>query len=219
MHDVPRSKIFDDIYFSIDDGYEESKYVFLDGNNLPKRFSDCPQFTICETGFGTGLNFLIAWQAFIKNSERGKLHFISFEKYPLTKHNIETALSGFFESDFLKTYLDHYPADPKGLFHYDFNDQIKLSIYFSDVNDVIGNVNEDVDAWFLDGFAPAKNPDMWSDILFENMSRLSKGGTTIATFTAAGVVKRGLSSHGFSISKVRGYGRKRDMITGIYNGG
>ena len=116
-------------------------------------------------------------------------------------------------------FLEQYPQDCTGLKEFDYEDgRIRLSIYFGDMNDAICDIKEEVNAWFLDGFAPAKNPDMWSNTLFENMARLSVEGTTFATFTAAGIVRRGLEASGFHVEKVKGFGRKRDMIKGHYIG-
>ncbi len=210
--------MFDDIYFSAEDGRAETKHVFLDHNNLPQRFLETERFTICETGFGTGLNFLMAWEAFQRSNATGTLHFISFEKYPLNKRDIDAALSPYFSQDILNRFLVGYAQTCEGFYetHYDER-RIKLTIYFGDMNEQIQDVEERVDAWFLDGFAPAKNPDMWSETLFEHMASLSGEGTTCSTFTAAGIVKRGLIQAGFDVEKVRGFGRKRDMLRGLYN--
>lgn len=219
MSDVPRSKIFDDIYFSAEDGPAETQYVFLEGNNLPARFLDKEDFVICETGFGTGLNFLMAWDAFTKSGSEGTLHFISFEKYPLNKSEIDAALSEYFPSDVLNRFLVGYAQICEGVFQAQYDERkIKLTIFFGDMNEYIEEIEYKVDAWFLDGFAPAKNPDMWSDTLFKNMARFSHADTTFSTFTAAGMVRRGLETAGFEVEKTKGFGRKRDMIKGRYIG-
>ena len=222
MYDMPQSpysEIFDDIYFSPEDGPAETRYVFLDGNNLPENFKDKDLFTIGETGFGTGLNFLMAWQAFEQQHAEGqKLHFISFEKYPLNKEDIKNAMGEFFPDEMMEAFLAAYPNEFLGVYEVDINEHIRLTLIFGDINDEIQKLEEKVDAWFLDGFAPSKNPDMWTETVFKNMARLSQDGTTIATFTAAGHVRRGLAEVGFEVEKTKGFGRKRDMTRGVYRG-
>ncbi len=216
MNDVPRSKQFDDVYFSAQDGLAETQHVFLNGNNLPDRFKNHQHFTICETGFGTGLNFLAAWQLFdqTRTSDQA-MEFISFEKYPLTADEIESALERWET-------LKHYTAKLCKIYNtnqsvFKFNEYTTLRIYFGDINDTLPTLNTPIDAWFLDGFKPSTNPEMWSETLFQNMARLSKPKTTFATFTSAGAVRRALQSHGYTVQKIPGYGRKREMTIGEFN--
>jgi tRNA 5-methylaminomethyl-2-thiouridine biosynthesis bifunctional protein len=217
-----KSEKFNDVYFSADGGMDETRHVFLDGNHLPQAWEDRDEFTIAETGFGTGLNFLCAWKLFEGMAKpHQKLHFISVEKYPLSKEEIHTALSGW--EDELGDYLDHflnlYPIRVPGPHHIYISDRVTLTIWFDDVADVLPEwQGKQVDAWFLDGFTPAKNPDMWNDDLYAHMARLSHNKTTYATFTAAGDVRRGLESAGFGVEKCKGFGRKRDMIKGRFLG-
>lgn len=212
--------MFDDVYFSAGGGLAETRHVFLDGNGLPERWQRRQAFTICETGFGTGLNFLAAWELFVRTAEAGQtLHFISFEKYPLVTEEIRamlTPLQPFTPAftDSLDEMLALYPAKPEGVHRIRLDDAITLTLIFDDVNAAIPGLEASVDAWFLDGFAPAKNPDMWTDILFENMARLSAPGATLSTFTAAGAVRRGLAAAGFHIEKRPGFGHKRHMTIG-----
>lgn len=214
----PKSKQFDDVYFSVEDGLAESRFVFLERNNLPDGWRGKDQFVICETGFGTGLNFLSAWKLFDETtSPQQRLDFISFEKYPLKVTEIEEYLAhwkGEF-GDRLQVLLGNYPPLIPGFHNIILNEKITLTLIFDDVNDAIPDLDAAVDAWFLDGFKPATNPGMWSEILFENMARLSHPGTRFSTFTAAGLVRRGLSAAGFDVEKVRGFGRKRDMTVGM----
>lgn len=218
MH-PPYSDEFQDIYFSAEDGLAETRHVFLNGNRLPERFKDSPRFTICETGFGTGLNFFAAWQTFEETAKSGDfLNYISFEKYPLTPEKIRAALSPWAHGfcDKIEQFLAQYiPGIPGEHIMY-FNRNVRLLLIQDDVNDALPKLNMSVDAWFLDGFAPAKNPDMWGDTLFQNMKRLSATDASVATFTAAGIVKRGLESAGYAVTKTKGYGRKRDMLVGTY---
>lgn len=217
-----RSSQFDDIYFSGEDGLAETRHVFLDRNNLPAAFASHKRFTIAETGFGTGLNFLSAWKLFEETAEpEAVLDYVSFELYPLAPEEIFAALDPWKASlgGRLEKMIAQYPLRIPGWHRIDFG-RVRLTLIFDDVNDAIPRltVPKGVDAWFLDGFAPAKNPQMWTSLLFKNMARLSHANTTLSSFTAAGLVKNGLREAGFTIEKVRGYGRKRDMIIGRFNG-
>ena len=221
VHMTIRSTEFDDIYFSPDDGLAETAHVFLRGNNLPAAWEKSQRFTITETGFGTGLNFLSVWKMFEETAlADAALDFISFEKYPLSREQIESALSpwaGFF-SGRLARLVETYPLRVNGFHRVHVTDRVHLTLIFDDVNDALPQLMapQGVNAWFLDGFAPAKNPQMWSDTIFREMARLSAPGATVASFTAAGAVRRGLAAQGFDVTKVRGYGRKRDMTTAVY---
>lgn len=212
---APRSKQFDDVYFSAENGYAETRYVFLDGNNLPGNWQG-RDFTIGETGFGTGLNFLCTWKLWNETNAGHKLHFISVEKFPLTCAEIESAMAPWRKKfpDELAALLEKYPDDASGTRHITMSENCMLTLSFGDANDELPQWNEPVDCWFLDGFKPKKNPDMWTEIVFRNMARLSRTGTTFATFTAAGFVKRGLMAAGFSVKRIKGYGFKWHMITG-----
>lgn len=217
MKGAPRSEIFDDVYFSAEDGLEETRHVFLRGNDLPFRWESAGRdFAICETGFGTGLNFLAAWALFSRSAKPGqKLRFISFEKYPLSAIQIRDALA-VWTLEFpvlLDVFLEAYPVELHGTQKIDLGNA-ELTLIFGDVNEEMPKLKDKIDCWFLDGFKPASNPDMWSETVFSNMARLSRSGATFATFTAAGAVKRGLQEAGFAVEKVKGFGRKRDMLRG-----
>ncbi len=224
---TPVSREFDDVYFSNDNGLEETRYVFLGGNRLPERFVEHPRalFITAESGFGTGLNFLTLWQAF--NAFRAahpdatlkRLHFISFEKYPLTQDDMARAHSHWPELAELSRQLrNNWPLPFSGCHRLLLdNGTVTLDLWFGDINQTMSQLDDSyraqVDAWFLDGFAPARNPDMWVAKLFHSMARLARPGATLATFTAAGFVRRGLQEAGFAISKRKGFGRKREMLT------
>ena len=212
-----RSQEFDDVYFSAGDGLAETRHVFLDGNGLPETWSGAKQFVIGETGFGTGLNFLAVWKLFGETAAEGqKLHFISVEKFPLSAEQIDEALSHWGELDEYRAQLvEVYPENPIGVFEHDFG-RVKLTITFDDVVDGLKQADTIVDAWFLDGFRPSSNPEMWTDAVFEQVARLSKEGTRFATFTSAGFVRRGLEAVGFDVKKVPGFGRKREMSVGVF---
>lgn len=218
---ILRSSQFDDVYFSADDGMAETHHVFLEGNNLPSAWQGRDSFTIAETGFGTGLNFLCAWKMFEETAEPDqRLHFISVEKYPLSKGEIKGALEpwGDVLDGYINKYLSKYPIRVPGSHQIDITDRVTLTIWFGDIANVMDDWSGQVDAWFLDGFTPAKNPDMWSDTLYKTMATLSHDQTTFATFTAAGFVKRGLEDAGFAVEKTKGFGRKRDMLRGAFDG-
>lgn len=222
---APESVEFGDVYFDKDSGIEETRFVFLNHNHLTERFIEIEQgstnhsFTIGETGFGTGLNFLCAWQLWqqtVGDQHDKRLHFISVEKYPLTKAELVKALAIWPELTSLADELiQNYPVICKGLHRIELdNGRVHLSLWFGDAQEGFTAINADIDAWFLDGFAPSKNPDMWNSELFNEIKRLSHKDTTIATFTAAGIVRRGLQAVDFKIEKVKGFGKKREMLVG-----
>ena len=226
---TPVSRDFDDVYFSNDNGLEETRYVFLDGNQLNARFPEHPrsQFVVAESGFGTGLNFLTLWQAFDQfraahpEARLQRLHFISFEKYPLTAHDLVLAHQHWPELRVWAEQLQAQWPQPIGGCHRLVLDggRVTLDLWLGDINELTDklddSLNQKVDAWFLDGFAPAKNPDMWSEHLFAAMARLARPGATLATFTCAGFVRRGLQDAGFTMRKTKGFGRKREMLVGV----
>lgn len=225
---LPVSQKFDDPYFSVDDGLNESRYVFLQHNGLPQRWQSWHgEFDIIETGFGTGLNFLMTWQSYARSrQESGNddiwLHYTSIEKFPLNKQELRQAMALWPElDDFTELLLQQYPLAVNGFHHLIWPEhKIQLTLIFGDVHDALPQLNGPVHAWYLDGFAPSKNPKMWTDHLFQQMRRVNAlhphQESTIATFTAAGVVRRGIKGAGFNIKKVPGFGRKREMLAGIY---
>lgn len=220
---APHSNQFDDVYFDKESGLEETRYVFLHHNRLVERWQSLEQnaFVIAETGFGTGLNFLCAWQAFLDSdvAKDKQLHFLSVEKYPLTKDMLIAALTMWPSlSSLSEQLIEAYPEVCHGLHRIELNQgRVQLTLWFGEAEDGFAALNADVDAWFLDGFAPSKNPEMWSEKLFQHIRRLSHQGTTFSTFTAAGIVRRGLQSVGFDVQKVKGFGQKREMVIGQLN--
>ncbi|WP_299663383.1 FAD-dependent 5-carboxymethylaminomethyl-2-thiouridine(34) oxidoreductase MnmC [uncultured Psychromonas sp.] len=224
----PYSTMFDDIYFNNNQGHYESQYVFFEGNHLAHRWVNFKQkqFCIVETGFGSGLNFLNSAQQFIyfKKNNIGKplqrLHFISFEKYPLTSNDIQLSLKKLLQfSNLLESLVVQYPMPLLGCHRLFFDGgNIILDLWFGDINEQIDNLsnvhNGIADAWYLDGFNPSTNPDMWHLALFKKMVALSNPQATLATFTAAGFVRRALNEAGFIMQKRKGYGKKREMLVG-----
>ncbi|MFM5872542.1 bifunctional tRNA (5-methylaminomethyl-2-thiouridine)(34)-methyltransferase MnmD/FAD-dependent 5-carboxymethylaminomethyl-2-thiouridine(34) oxidoreductase MnmC [Aeromonas veronii] len=223
---TPVSSDFGDVYFSNDNGLSETRYVFLQQNRLPARFShhDSDSFVIGETGFGTGLNFLATMQAFLEQAPQSgngsRLHFISFEKYPLTQDDLRKALAAWPELGHLSQDLvAQWPLPVSGCHRLHFaGGRIRLDLWFGDIKDMLPQVPHRakglVDAWYLDGFSPAKNPEMWTQELFEGLARLARPDCSIATFTCAGFVRRGLIAAGFAMKKVKGHGSKREMLVG-----
>jgi len=217
----PYSEQFSDVYFSSENGLNETRHVFLAHNQLEKRWQGLTSnhFTITETGFGTGLNFLCASQLWNKTAPTtARLHFVSIEKYPLSFTNLSRALELWpeliKERDQL---LTQYQMLTNGFNRLIFDHgRITLTLLVGDVGDMLLQLKANVDAWFLDGFAPTKNPEMWQSSLFNCMAKLSHGETTFATFTSAGEVRRGLEKSGFTVNKVAGFGRKREMLCGQY---
>lgn len=213
----PFSLDFDDVYFSRKGGIEETEYVFLKQNGLPELWQDKDQFVIAETGFGTGLNLLTTikhWLASSKNN--AKLYYYSVEKFPLSKQDLQKALSVWPAFDDLtEELIKHYPSAVSGFHRFHLlKDKIIITLMFGDIENMLGQLDANVDAWYLDGFSPDKNPQMWTDSVFQQIARCSYENTTLSTFTAAGFVRRGLSNVGFNVSKIKGFGKKREMLSG-----
>ncbi|WP_338545037.1 bifunctional tRNA (5-methylaminomethyl-2-thiouridine)(34)-methyltransferase MnmD/FAD-dependent 5-carboxymethylaminomethyl-2-thiouridine(34) oxidoreductase MnmC [Pseudomonas benzopyrenica] len=217
----PLSRAYGDVYFSRASGLEETRYVFLQQNRLGERFAALTAgevFTIGETGFGTGLNFLCAWQLFEAVAPKdARLHFVSVERFPLTAADLAQALNLWPELAAYSAALQRqYQAIHPGFQRLVLGDgRITLTLLIGDVLERLPELDARCDAWFLDGFAPAKNPEMWTPALFAELARLSHAGTTLATFTCAGFVRRGLNEAGFAMAKVPGFGHKREMLAGV----
>lgn len=220
----PYSQQFGDIYFSTESGLAESQHVFLQHNHLAERWKslDSGCFTIAETGFGTGLNFLCAWDLWTKTApQNARLHVVSVEKHPLDHHDIRLALALWPSLAHLsQQLLSCYQHLSNGMHRLSFDgDRITLTLLIGDACSMLSQLHAGIDAWFLDGFAPAKNPDMWQPALFRQMARLSRDQSTFSTFTSAGAVRRGLQDAGFIVEKVAGFGSKREMLCGRYAAG
>ena len=207
---VPVSVLFDDPYYSLDDGVAETQHVFLGGNELPARFHS--GFHVAELGFGTGLNFLVTLAAWRATGVAGKLHFTSFEAYPMQVTEMQRALQAFPDLP-----IDVFATDAgtdvlaPALHGPDF----ELTVVVGDARDTLADWNGHADAWYLDGFSPAKNPELWEDALLAQVAAHTAKDGTVATYTAAGFVRRGLAGAGFTVSRVQGFGRKRHMTRGV----
>ncbi|MGE6441858.1 FAD-dependent 5-carboxymethylaminomethyl-2-thiouridine(34) oxidoreductase MnmC [Psychrobacter sp. NPDC078409] len=235
---VPVSGEFGDVYFSHADGLAETRHVFLEHNQLPERLAHlAPKqcFTIAELGFGTGLNLLATWQLWRQLRETNpqlataRLHFITTEKFPILLADLTQILALWGQRApeliaFIEPLLAAYPPLISGCHRLSFSyDNLTVDMWLGDAAESLSKLALDhfnqytpcIDAWFLDGFAPSCNSTLWADSIFAQMQRLSCPHTTAATYSCAGIVKRGLQQHGFQIKKVRGFGRKREMLTAI----
>ena len=226
QENTPVSDKFDDVYFSNQDGLAETHYVFLEGNQLWERWVNYQEahFVIAETGFGTGLNFFAVTTLFREfrqkhpDSPLKRLYFTSFEKYPLPLDALQQAHLAYPQFSHLAQHLQQNWLNPiQGCYRFHF-DETTLDLWFGDVAENLPQLgdymNGKIDAWFLDGFAPSKNPDMWSEQLYQQMFRFTKPQGTFATFTAASAVRKGLENAGFNIKKRKGFGKKRECLSG-----
>lgn len=226
-HGMPYATDFDDIYFSDSGGMAETDYVFLQQNQLPQRWlaHRAAHFHIIETGFGTGANFLLSWLRFKQfrklhpDAHCQRLYFSSIEKFPLKIADLQQALALHADLQPLcQQLLAVYPHPIAGCHRlYLDNGSVIVDLWFGDASEMLANITAPADAIYLDGFAPSKNPDMWQPALFKQLARLSHATTTVSTFTAAGLVKRGLTEAGFNVEKIAGFGRKRHMLVARYN--
>ncbi|HUU72700.1 MAG TPA: bifunctional tRNA (5-methylaminomethyl-2-thiouridine)(34)-methyltransferase MnmD/FAD-dependent 5-carboxymethylaminomethyl-2-thiouridine(34) oxidoreductase MnmC [Burkholderiales bacterium] len=207
---------FDDIYHSISGAVEESQHVFIEGNGLTQRLKEARDFTIIETGFGCGLNFLSTWNTLRQSAPGCRLDFVSVEKHPFTRDDLARVLREWPQfSELVDQLLAAYPPLVPGFHRLHFDDgRVTLTLLFGDALEMLEELDARADAFFLDGFAPAKNADMWSDALFRQIGRLSAEGATAATYSVAAVVRRGLENAGFSVEKRAGFARKREMFVG-----
>jgi len=217
----PYSRRYGDVYYSADSGIEETRHVFLAGNRLPERIKALPpRAGLClgETGFGTGLNFLCAWALFDEVAPPSTaLDFFSVENDPLADDELAAALAPWAAlQGRAKALLGCWRRRVPGWNRWSFaGGRVRLTLAIDDVADALPQLPIGaVDAWLLDGFAPAKNPEMWSDAVLSGVARASRPGATVATYTSAGWVRRGLQQAGFAVERSPGFGRKREMLRG-----
>lgn len=219
---TPQSGAFGDVYFSRGQGVAESRHVFLRGCGLPQAWQGRDHFTIGETGFGTGLNLLLAWQAWREDEQRpARLDLVSVEGFPLTAEDAARALASATEScpalaPLVAALAAEWPPRQPGFHRVAFEGgRVRFLILQGPVEAMLERLDARVDAWFLDGFAPARNGAMWTPEVLARLAALSAPGARLATFTAAGAVRRGLQAAGFAVSKVAGYGHKRESLTAV----
>lgn len=215
-----RSSTFGDVYFNPSQAIETATYDYLTGNDLPQRWDACAEqdcFVVAETGFGSGLNFLLLWRLWEQQKHKPRqLHFISCELHPMTGQQLKKVCSMFPE---LKSQCDvlllQYPSQRAGYHRLRLSDSVSLTLMLGDAAANLAQCHAAVDAWMLDGFDPKKNPDMWSECLFQQIARLSPVGSTVSTYTAASQVRKQLEAVGFEVNKRKGFGKKREMITAV----
>lgn len=205
---VPVSDRFDDPYYSLQNGLEETRHVYLAGNDLPARFA--PGFHIAELGFGTGLNILTVWSEWEKSGQTTPLRFTSFEAFPMDPADMARALKHFPElSGWSTRFLAEWQGEPCDL------GTLHLQVILGDARDSLPRWDGSADAWFLDGFSPAKNPELWGPELMQQVADHTAPKGTAATYTAAGFVRRGLEDAGFTVTRAPGFGRKRHMTRAV----
>ena len=217
---IPYSTLYADIYHSGQGGLEQARHVFLAGNRLPERWQSCEQFVILETGFGLGLNFLATWQTWTQAANRRarRLHYVAIEKHPFRTEDLARLHERWPElGPFAARLRDDWPPAVSGLHRLDFGDVI-LTLALGDAADILPQLSLTADAIYLDGFAPDRNPQLWSESVIARVRRLAAPGTTLATWTVAGDVRRRLAGADFVLKKTPGHGNKRDMLTGILPG-
>ena len=215
------SRRFGDLYFAAQDGLAETELVFLSGNDLPQRMQNKPHFTVAETGFGTGLNFLALlqhWQRLEDDLDQSApvLHYITTEIAPLDGAVIKKVLSPYQDlTELIDAMVSILPPRWPGRHRrHLFGGRVVIDFLYGDSFEMIIDAVFKADAWFLDGFAPSQNPDMWQEGLFEAIASHSSPDATLASFTAAGHVRRGLDAAGFDVERHQGFGHKRHRITG-----
>ncbi|MFK0384241.1 tRNA (5-methylaminomethyl-2-thiouridine)(34)-methyltransferase MnmD [Agrobacterium sp. NPDC090273] len=219
--DMPYSLAFGDHFYCQTDGRLECGHVFLAGNGLPERWLGSTEtFRIGELGFGTGLNLCETWRQWkLTRDGSRKLHFMSFELYPMKGEELDRALSRWPEVDAERQGLvARWPDEPKGFVEIELDETTHLTVVCGDALKGISARHEIFDAWFLDGFAPSRNPDMWSLEIMQALFDKTRQGGSFATYAAAGFVRRNLQAVGFDIERRKGFAGKREMLCGIKMG-
>jgi len=215
----PYSEKFGDVYYSASDGLSETEHVFIQQNNLIERFKQADRFIIAEAGFGTGLNFIATCRQWLEHASHDSvLSYVGIEKHPVSPLDIRRVSDRWAELTPLYTQLlTRYPPVIAGSHLIKlFNGRVQLNLEFLDIDEALKGCRFKADVWFLDGFNPAQNTDMWNDVLIDKIAQHSKVGTSLSTYTAAGHVRRRLEDAGFEVKKVKGHARKREMITAAF---
>lgn len=214
--DIPRSAIFGDTFYAQDNGQAETAYVFMDGNGLPERWVSAGNFSIGELGFGTGLNFLETWRHWIAaRSPSQQLVFTSFEAYPISANDMARALAPWDTLNPLsKALISRWRELPTLPALWQMDEQTRLQIIPGKAEGSVADWDGLADAWYLDGFSPAKNPEMWSPHLMQQVHDHTAENGSLATYTAAAQVRRNLEAAGFTVTKRKGFAGKREMLLG-----
>lgn len=217
-HGTPYSESYGDVYHSAAGGQAQTRHVFLAGNGLPERWRGKPRFTILELGFGLGLNFLTTWQAWQEDSRRcAELRYIALEKHPFTAADLGHAHAAWAGlAAFSKDLLAGWPAPAPGRYRLNPAPGVVVELFVGDARGVLPGLPADLkaDALFLDGFAPDRNPELWSPEVFGELRRRCAPGATLATWSVAGRVRRALVAAGFSVERRPGFAGKRQMLAG-----
>ena len=214
---TPYSEAYGDVYHSAEGGLAQAQHVFLQGNGLPERWRGRRAFTILETGFGFGLSFLATWRAWHADPARcERLHFVSVEKHPFQVADLAVLLGKFPQVEKQSSRLSaHWPMLVPGMHRLEFESgNVVLTLFFGDIAEGLPQLQLAADAIFLDGFAPAKNPQMWEPRLLRRLGRLAARGATLATWSVAASVRGALEQAGFAVEKQKGFGTKREMLIG-----
>ncbi len=216
---TPFSSAYGDVYHSAHGGPAQSRHVFLAGNDLPTRWQGRERFVILETGFGLGLNFLVTWAIWQADSQRcRRLHFVSVEKHPFAAADLQAAQAAWPEFAALAAELrERWPPLVPGVHRLNLaGGRVILTLVFGDAAEVLRKIDAEVDAFYLDGFSPAKNPELWSAPLCRALARLAAPGATLATWSVAGGVREALAAAEFDLEKRPGFAGKREMLVGRY---
>jgi len=214
---TPRSPVYDDVYHTGSGAFGQAEHVFLRGNRLPSRWRGRSRFTVCETGFGLGRNFLALWQAWRTDPHRcARLHVVSFEAHPFSRDDLAEILLPGLPLELAtrgRALAAQWPPLLPGLHRLEFDaGALTLTLAFGPVRKLARQIDAGVDAYFLDGFSPAKNPEMWTPELFGQLVRLANQGATAASWCCASRVRKELADAGFLVDKAPGFGSKREMM-------
>jgi tRNA 5-methylaminomethyl-2-thiouridine biosynthesis bifunctional protein len=213
---TPYSALYDDVYHAAHGGLAQSRHVFLAGNDLPERWRGSESFVILETGFGLGLNFLATWQAWRESQAKGRLHFVSVEKHPFRRDDLARLHAAYPEvAELSALLLRQWPPLAPGFhrLHFDAG-RVTLTLLLSDAQVLLPQLVAAVDAVFLDGFSPAKNPDMWAPALLASVTRLCRPGAGLATWSVTGELRHALEAGGWQLQRRPGFATKREMLIG-----
>jgi tRNA 5-methylaminomethyl-2-thiouridine biosynthesis bifunctional protein len=213
---TPFSRRYGDIYHSASGGPAQAVEVFLSGNALPERWRGKARFTLLETGFGLGLNFLSTWRAWREDGAAcGELVYLSIEKHPLSAEELARAHAAWPEFRVLsESFLRRWPAARAGIHRIEPEAGLALHLCFGDAAELLPSLEAKVDAFYLDGFSPSKNPELWTPEICRDLARLAAPDARLATWSVAGSVRAALTAAGFSVEKCRGFGGKRHRLTG-----
>jgi tRNA 5-methylaminomethyl-2-thiouridine biosynthesis bifunctional protein len=214
---------FGDIYASRSGAWGQANAVFIDGCDLPQRWRQLGCVRLLETGFGLGVNFLATWLRLRRENSGARLHYVAIEKHPFTRDDLNTALQLSIGSapaeqteqlrQLADALLAHWPPLFAGFHSVELDDQVTLTLVFGDVADVLPRISGHFDAFFLDGFAPDRNPQMWSPAVLNPLASLAAPGARLSSWCVAGVVRRTLADAGFQVGKRPGFGGKRDCLS------